>query len=243
MNEYSDIIEVKSHMCDKFGLLRYVSLMNILQNLASEHSNLLNIGSSFCKEHNVGWVVIYYYVDILKKIKERNKLFCKTWLYSFEKLKTVREFQICDKNGDILINATSQWVLIDLEKRRPILLDSIINLDDDVKKENRAINKDFNKIENFIENNTCMFDCKFDDFDINQHINNSVYMNWAIESLGLEFMNKNYLKTFYINFKKEITTNIKKVCVGVKLDKQISYHKIKSNDVDNVIIKCFWKTR
>ena len=49
------------------------------------------------------------------------------------------------------------------------------------------------------------FEVRFDDLDVNKHVNNANYIVWAIEPLSFDFRRSHKLKTVDMMFKKEIT--------------------------------------
>ena len=48
------------------------------------------------------------------------------------------------------------------------------------------------------------FKIRFDDIDVNQHVNNANYIVWAFETLPKEFKDTHKIKTLDMVFKKEI---------------------------------------
>ena len=49
-----------------------------------------------------------------------------------------------------------------------------------------------------------IFEIRFDDLDVNKHVNNANYIVWAIEPLDFDFRRTHKLKTVDMMFKKEI---------------------------------------
>ena len=57
---------LQAYQCDRFGNVRPLILMNELQSIADRHAELLGCGRTYCLENGVGWVVMYYLVDIIE---------------------------------------------------------------------------------------------------------------------------------------------------------------------------------
>ena len=83
--------------------------------------------------------------------------------------------------------------------------------------------------------------CRFDDIDVNQHINNAVYAVWATESVGFEFRNTHKLSGIEIYFEHEISADTPEVSVQVKLEPDTSYHRIMTGDVQHATVVCHWR--
>jgi acyl-ACP thioesterase len=222
----------------KNGLLRPVSLMNELQAIADIHATLLGAGRSFCLENNITWVVTHYAVEILEMPNDKEELSFATWPSYHEALRAVRDFEVSGADGRPMIRATSQWIMIDLTTRRPVKLADFLPSWNCIPE--RALNIPFDKFAEPISEQNVDFNVRYDDIDVNQHVNNAVYTTWATESLGYDFLNSHKLKGFKINFKKEIPAGTPKVSVAVQIDGDTTHHVIKSNDAVNAVVACEW---
>ena len=64
-----------------------------------------------------------------------------------------------------------------------------------------------------------VFHVRYDDLDMNGHVNNTVYITWAMEALDFEFRNNYKLKTLDIYFKQEVKYG-DDIISQVKIDKE-----------------------
>ncbi len=229
---------LKTYQTDRFGYIRPLMLMNELQAIADNHAEILGCGRSYCIEHGVAWVVTHYLIDIRELPREAEELTFITWPSVHDVLKAARDFEIRGADGRVLVVATSQWILIDIEKRRPIKLsDHLPNWE--VIPE-RSYDRTFEKFPDFDVQKSHVFKCRYDDVDVNQHINNAVYAVWATESVGFNFRNTHKLRGIELNFKKEINPDIPEITVDVAMDDGVSRHKIRTGDTENANIICYW---
>ena len=83
--------------------------------------------------------------------------------------------------------------------------------------------------------------CRFDDIDVNQHINNAVYAVWATESVGFQYRSEHKLKKIDINFKKEVSADIPEIRIDVAIDGLTTRHKICSGDTEHAVVICHWE--
>lgn len=230
---------LQAYQCDRYGNVRPLILMNELQSIADRHAEVLGCGRTYCLENNVGWVVTHYIVDIVELPVEGEELTFTTWPSCQDALRATRDFEIHGSDGRLMVRATSQWILIDLERRRPLPLAN--HLSPDVVVPQRAYDRAFEKIPDFESEKTHIMKCRFDDIDVNQHINNAVYAVWATESVGYVYRNAHKLKKMYINFKKEICPDMPSVCIDVAIDGLVSRHKIRTDDTEHAIVVCYWE--
>ncbi len=241
MNKLTVKKQLFTYQSDRYGFIRPITLMNELQAVADNHAEILGAGRTYCCEKNLAWVVTHYMVDIVSVPTENQELFITTWPVVSGGLKAIRDFEIRDADDNLLVRATSQWILIDLQTRRPLRYGEHLSgwelLSD------RAYDAEFAKFPDFEADKTLQFKCRYDDLDVNQHINNSVYAVWATESVGFEFRNSHKLKRLNINFKKEIKPDVSNVDVAVKMDGLVSHHKIMTGGEENACVICEWEVR
>jgi medium-chain acyl-[acyl-carrier-protein] hydrolase len=222
----------------KSGTMRPVSLMQELQAIADMHATLLGAGRGFCRDSNVTWVVTHYIIDILEMPSDKEELAFSTWPTRHESLRAVRDFEVRGADGRLMVRASSQWILIDLTTRRPVKLAEYLPTWECIPA--RALDVQFDKLDEFDSENGVDFNVRYDDFDVNRHVNNAVYTTWATESLGFDFLDAHALKGLKINFKKEIPEGAKKVSVGYQVDGNSSRHVIRAAGSANAVVECEW---
>ena len=230
---------LQAYQCDKFGYIRPLILMNELQSIADRHAEILGCGRTYCMENNIGWVVMYYLVDIIELPVEGEELTFITWPSCQDALRATRDFEIRGSDNRLMVRATSQWILIDMAHRRPLPLAN--HLSPDVVTPIRAYSCAFEKFPDFETNKTHIMKCRFDDIDVNQHINNAVYAVWATESVGYVYRTQHKLKQINIQFKKEVNPDTPEIQIDVMIDGLTSKHKIKSGDIENAVVICQWE--
>ena len=239
IKKHTERRNLKTYQTDRFGNIRPLMLMNELQALADNHAEHLGIGRSYCMEHGLAWVVTHYLVDIKELPRESEDLTFVTWPSRQDALKATRDFEVRGSDGRLMIVATSQWILIDIEKRRPLKLAEHLQAWESFPE--RALDREFEKFPDFEMQKSHVMKCRYDDVDVNQHINNAVYAVWATESVGFEFRNNHTLCGIELNFKKEISPDMPEVMVDVANDGSVSHHKIKTGDIEHANVICYWK--
>ncbi len=231
--------QLQAYQCDRYGNMRPLILMNELQGMGDRHAEQLGVGYEYCQSRGIAWVVTHYLVDIIEMPTEREELSIITWPACQNGLRAMRDFEIRGADGRLMVRATSQWVLIDMASRRLLRLDE--HVPQLISTECRAWDRTFEKFPDFETSKTHEFKCRFDDIDVNQHINNAVYAVWATESVGYEYRNQHKLKRLEINFKKEISPDTPQVSIDVALDGNVSHHKVRTGDTEHASVVCTWE--
>jgi medium-chain acyl-[acyl-carrier-protein] hydrolase len=101
------------------GTLNLSGLNILLQRAAVEHAEHLGFGFQQTSKQNITWVLINLSIEIYRLPKWREKIKLVTWPKSMEKLIATREFTVRSEVNEALCNASSEWLLIDLNTRRP----------------------------------------------------------------------------------------------------------------------------
>ena len=94
---------------------------------------------------------------------------------------------VLDKDGYVLLECETIWAVIDFNTRKPVL-PSQIGLDIEYKDELEKTLTVDNKIIPIETDKTLERKILFTDCDINQHMNNTVYVEWACDLLGGEYL-------------------------------------------------------
>lgn len=232
---------IRSYECDKKGELRLITLTNIFQDVADSHASQIGVGIEHCMAHGLAWVGSNYHLRIKRLPQWHEKIIITSWPSEEKKLGAIRDFVVKDEKGNEIIIASSQWILINFEKKRPVSLRE--NLPQYTVINEHSLETEFHKIPD-LENLTSQTDFKvrFDDIDINNHVNNAVYLLWATESVGNEYRSSHTPAEIEIAFKKEglLGENIR---VMTQLIDNISTHIIKTIDDERELsrIRINWK--
>lgn len=236
VNKYNKSYIVKSYEADAHGFLRVVSLMNILQDIAVEHADTFGLGLNDCIAKGVVWVGANYFVDIKRLPKIGEKFTIETWPSDTKLWGAIRDFAIYDNDNDVIIRAGSLWVLVDYVKKRPVMLKKFFPEYKII--DERVVSTNFDKIElpDTFES-SYIFKVRFDDIDINNHVNNAVYPLWASESIDAEYRNMHQPSEIEIAYEKEALygENIK---VLTSFSGNQSFHKITDEQSGVELARC-----
>ncbi|MFT5963356.1 MAG: medium-chain acyl-[acyl-carrier-protein] hydrolase [Flavobacterium sp.] len=196
--------------CMPNGYLKYTDLCNILQLTAAAHSDSGGISFTDMQEYNQAWVLSKMRVEIKLLPKWRDVVTVKTWINTLENSRSVRAFEIY-VNGEKIIGSVTFWAVFNTEKRRPERLAlpyDYIELYPEIK----ATNENFSKIEINSEKEELFEKTVYlSDLDIVNHVNNVKYLEWCLDQLETDLILSQKIKSFEMNFLKELSLNDKVV--------------------------------
>ena len=229
IREYS----IRSYECDCRETLRIVALMNIFQDIADSHASVLGVGIEHCLQHGLAWVGTNYHIKINRMPSWHEQIKVASWPSAEKKIGAVRDFEVVDDDGEVIIVASR--VLIDFNRKRPVSLRE--NLPSYQVIEQRALDTEFAKIETPQRIDISRsFAVRYDDIDVNRHVNNSIYPLWASESVGADFRLHHQPQEIEIAFKKECLYG-DVVTVNTQIDDEISLHDIVAGEDGREVAK------
>jgi len=231
IQKYAQQYVVRSYEGDCNNNLRILTLLNIFQDLADNNAAELGFGLDFCIKNGMTWVGTGYVLEIDRLPKTHETIKIETWPSATNKLSAYRDFEVFDEDGAPIIRASSQWVLIDLQKKRPLCVSDYLSFHEPLNV--RALETDFPKISD-VERTDCTFKfrVRFDDIDLNKHINNAVYILWATEAVEADFRLAHNPAKISINFRKEGYMG-EKIIVKTQMNGLSSKHSICTYDSEN----------
>lgn len=217
---------IRTYECDRNENLRLLTLMNIFQDVADSHASAMGLGLEYCLSKGFAWVGSNYHLQIARLPKMHEKIKVQSWPAVEKKLGAIREFLVQSENGDTLIKASSQWILIDAARRRPIALRENLPMYQVIGE--RVIDTEFPKIsEPQRIDEAAEFFIRFDDIDLNNHVNNAVYPLWASEAVGIDFRAAHTPAEIEVAFKKEGLYG-EDIRVETEFDNLTTIHRIKA---------------
>lgn len=182
--------------------LRLSNLFKILQLVASNHVHTLKVGHEELLAHNLLWVLIRMEVKIIRTPKLDEEILVTTHPGDQKSFIFPRYFQIYDKKGNLIINVSSMWALIDKTTRKVVLKPAdLVSLKGETNKEDMPLpEKVIGDASNLVETRRV----RYTDIDLNGHLNNTSYIEYIINTHDNEFYKNNRIKRILINYDKEI---------------------------------------
>ncbi|TVR53240.1 MAG: hypothetical protein EA425_03735 [Puniceicoccaceae bacterium] len=164
------------------GNLKFVALLNYLQDAAVAHAGELGVDHPAGPAGPLAWVLVRYHVALDRYPYFGDTVRVTTWAQGWRGLLAVREFAIEDAGGGSFGAATSGWALVDTVKRRPVR--PWEHLPTVPLAAKRMIEDDFAELPASDEaGRKRVFEVRMHDLDVNGHVNNAIYVEWALESV------------------------------------------------------------
>lgn len=181
------------------------AILEYLEDIAAYHSDSVGYGINTSNITNLTWILLDWKVKVIKRPKYGQVLDIHTWSRRIFKCYAYRDFEIYDEEGNLLVIASSRWLLINnqsgkiakIEEKMANKYESEIEKSVFQEKEIEKI-----KIPNYYKS-SIIYEVKRKDIDIVGHMHNLYYLDLAYEALPEEIYRKNF-NYIRIMYKKEI---------------------------------------
>jgi len=178
------------------------SLMDYFNDVVTLQTVEMGHGVDVMSKGEYAWLLLRWDVKVNRYPDYLENVVVQTIPYSMDRFYAYRRFEIFDCSGNVIVDANSQWILIDQRKRRPIRIgDQFYEL--------YGIDSDFHEPlsfpkvnENESSSEEITFIVRNSDLDTNGHSNNVAYVRWIMETVPSEFV-KRFLKRLTIEYKRE----------------------------------------
>lgn len=181
----------------------FTALCDFFQETAWQHANYAKLGYFDLKEKGYMWVLSRLRVVVNGYPNWNEEVKVLTWPKFADRLFAYRDFELRNKNDKILACATSAWLILDVETRRPQRM-SDFSGDMEFLEEQNALEDSLKKLSFHVEDKKERFYVKHSQLDLNNHVNNVKYIEWIIDAHPTEILKSFEVKDFRVDFLGEL---------------------------------------
>lgn len=197
---------IACYEADANKVMRPTAMLDIMQEAANVSATSLGFGYDEMIETNTAWVLSRIHVRFKKNPLWRDTVNLKTWHKGVAKLFYLRDFILSDNNGNRLAEATSSWLIIDMNTRRLVRNSELASNPEKCTKED-AIAEPADKVVLPVDIEPELVrkhPVTWSEIDPNGHVNNVKYVAWAIDAVKLEDITEKPLKELLVNYDAEV---------------------------------------
>ena len=195
---------VRSFETDLTGTATPVALCHYLQETAGGHARALDFAVDQLRERGLTWMLVRLRLEITSLPSWREDIEVETWPSGLYGLFAARDYLLRNDRGDVTGRATSAWLLIDLERRRPVRPTTDL-LTFPLPEREGAL--PFASARLPAPQNEASFErtVHWTDIDLNEHVNNVRYVEWGLNTIPEDVLRTKQLRKLSVDYLGEAT--------------------------------------
>ncbi|WP_149244567.1 acyl-ACP thioesterase domain-containing protein [Dyadobacter sp. 32] len=202
---HTETYRVRNYEADRTGHLSLYSLANYLQDAADRHAAELGVGVAELMLSGFSWVLHRMHIQVHRWPEIPETITVTTNPSGEERVYVYRDYRVLDDSGNLLVSASSSWLVFDLNARK-LTVPSV-----ELKRTFEAFHKLIALPRASKKYPTLPVQWRYqttvaarhNEIDQNRHVNNSVYFQWLLEPLPAVFLIENLCNSVDITFKSE----------------------------------------
>lgn len=201
--KHREAFDVLFYHLDRNGRASICAMMNFMQATANMHGRTLGTSLEDFSEKNVTWVFSRFHIRMKQYPEHYDRITIDTWRSESKKCFAFREFEVYDGDENLIGAATASAVLIDKTTRKPLEIPLFLR-EQFSPESGRAIDDEFKPLATFDSaSHKKSFHVRQSDIDLNQHVNNSSYVDWIVESVPDEILLQYLIVSCEVGYKAE----------------------------------------
>ncbi|TVR16766.1 MAG: hypothetical protein EA391_06945 [Balneolaceae bacterium] len=236
---------VRSYEVGENSSITMPVLCDYFQEAAGLHAHELQFDIKELHKKGLTWVLYKMTVEVIGYPKRWEKVTVQTWPSVGDGFKAFRDYKLVDENKNTLALGVSQWIVLDIKKRRAVKLPESISdfgqqVDSHVLKPVGNLNPPADSKQVFITKVSSY------DLDMNNHPNNVAYIKWLTGYIDDESISNKICYNFQIQYIAEAAKNDNiylNYSIEISGDEQIIHHSITNSKDGKVlaIARSLWK--
>ena len=204
LKAYQEDFRIYSYQTDVANQWRPGAILEVMQEMAGAHAELLGVGRNALMQKNLAWVLTRVEVEMDRYPVSHETVTVETFPMPVRRWFFPRYYVFRDGAGLEIGRAGSLWVLLDFTSRRMSRPDDVARFlpDNSDMIAPLGLPAPVTEVSGTLETATRL--PVYTDLDCNQHVNNTKYMDWCCNALGIDTMKTHCLSHFMLNFDAEI---------------------------------------
>ena len=201
--KHSSRFRVRSYETDPLGRLQVPILCKLLQEVAVAHASILGVSVETMAERGTAWVLSCLHLTLNRWPRGDEEILIETWPEAMNRLLVERGFAIFDLNEAQIGAVSTLWCVLDLARRRPVRLPQEVwgrmgefEIGRDPVRAGELTAPD-------PADRELAFTVRRSDLDAAEHVNNTSYVEWAIEAVPDEVWSTAELAELEVQFVSE----------------------------------------
>ena len=169
---------------------------------AARNADANGFGLRLLQQNQTTWVLNKMVIDFSRILSDGQFYKVETWVGDVNRLATTRYFRVVDADERPVAEVYSNWVMLDMNTRRPVNLEEVKGLAQAVEQEKLMIDRPV-RILSVDEPPVFLLQAKYSDIDINGHLNSVKYIEHVLDLFDLDWHNNHPVRRLEIAYVAE----------------------------------------
>lgn len=184
------------------------SILLFMENLAEEHSNYCHFTFTDLQKYKLTWIILNWRLKVFSRPKSGDKIIVQTYGRDIKKFFVYRDLIMLNEKREKVAVATSIWALVNYETGKLEIPPA------EMEEKYHGFRRDLSvfdkeeKIRSIIPKgnpeNIVNYKVRRSDLDLNRHVHNLNYLDFAYEALPEKIWEGKELNNVQITYKREI---------------------------------------
>ena len=201
---HRETVMLNTAMCDLNSAWRPSSMMTVLQETAAAHCQELGVGRLHLLDEQIVWIITRLEAQMDRWPALGETVTVETFNSPTRRWIMPRWFRVFDGEGKEIGRAGSLWCLMDLPTRRMAAPDRVAARMPDNSDLPLPMGMPGTPPLLDAEPRTESFRPQYTDLDANGHVNNTRYVDWCCNALGIDLLKEKQLSRFTVNYAMEV---------------------------------------
>lgn len=204
LKTYTQEFRIASYQTDLTARIKPSAILEIMQEMAGAHAEMLNVGRSRLDPMNLAWVLTRVEVRMERYPRSGEMIQAETFPMPNRRVFFPRYFIFRDSEGKQIGCAGSMWVVLDITTRKMANDAEIVASMPDNSDLNAPMGMPATVEEIAAASQESLRIPVYTDLDVNGHVNNTRYLDWCCNALGIDVMRTHEMRRFAVNYNQEI---------------------------------------
>lgn len=202
---WTEEVRVPSYDVTPRGTASVLAMADYFQEAAGRHAAELGVSMQDLLESGQAWVLADLRLEIERLPQWEERITVETWPSGLDGLFATREVVVWGEAGDACCRGTSAWLVIDTERRQPRRPPARLY---DIEPPDRPSPLPSDREDLPVPERADgegLFAVRYHDLDLNRHVNNVRYLEWALETLSADVLDDHRCVAVALQFEAEAT--------------------------------------
>ena len=238
---YQMKMKIPFDMADMNGHIKIPDVILLSLQVSGMQSIELGVSDKeILEKYNLVWIITEYDIDVIRLPRFAEDIIIETEALSYNRLFCYRRFTIYDESGQAVIHMLATFALMDRDSRKVHSVDPELVAPYQSEFSKKIIRgPKYTDLDNPTSKD---YHVRFYDLDMNGHVNNSKYLDWIFEVMGVDFLMDHIPQKINLKYVKEVRPG-GMITSSYELDGLHSCHQVTSQGVVNAQALIQWTTK